>query len=136
MLSGSYDICCRVAGGSNAGHTIVVKVRYLSGRCPWLPHLTSQGKTYKFHLIPSGILNPTTTCVIGNGVVVHIPSLLEELRNLRAAGIDYNGRILISDRAHIVFDFHQQAHTHDTADSFSPLLTFHTCHLLLLGTTG
>ncbi|CAE7467085.1 unnamed protein product [Symbiodinium microadriaticum] len=92
VLSGSYDICCRVAGGSNAGHTIVVK-----------------GKTYKFHLIPSGILHPTTTCVIGNGVVVHVPSLLEELRNLKAAGIDYRGRILLSDRAHIVFDFHQKA---------------------------
>jgi adenylosuccinate synthase len=85
-----YDVCARVAGGSNAGHTIVV-----------------ENVKYKFHLIPSGILNKKATCVVGNGVVVHIPSFLEELDNLEAAGIDYNGRVLISDRAHLVFDFHQ-----------------------------
>jgi hypothetical protein len=67
-----------------------------------------KGKTYKFHLIPSGILHPGTTCVIGNGVVVHIPSLIRELRLLKDAGVDYEGRIFLSDRAHLVFDFHQQ----------------------------
>ncbi len=50
ILSAEYDICARVAGGSNAGHTIVVK-----------------DKTYKFHLIPSGILHSKTKCVVGNG---------------------------------------------------------------------
>ena len=87
----SYDICARVAGGSNAGHTII-----------------TDGKKYAFHLVPSGILNKGTTCVIGNGVVVHIPSLIKELESLTAAGIDWEGRILISDRAHLVFDFHQE----------------------------
>ena len=91
MLCGAYDICARVAGGSNAGHTIIV-----------------EGKRYAFHLVPSGILNQRTTCVIGNGVVVHVPSLLKELDSLTAAGIDWKGRILISDRAHLVFDFHQE----------------------------
>ena len=67
-----------------------------------------KGKTYKFHLIPSGILHPGTVCVIGNGVVVHIPSLIKELKMLKDAGINYEGRILLSDRAHLVFDFHQQ----------------------------
>lgn len=62
---------------------------------------------YKFHLLPSGILNKKATCVIGNGVVVHIPSFLNELDNLEDLGIDYAGRVLISDRAHLVFDFHQ-----------------------------
>ena len=59
-------------------------------------------------IVPSGILNQRTTCVIGNGVVVHVPSLLKELDNLTEAGIDWEGRILISDRAHLVFDFHQE----------------------------
>ena len=91
MLSGKYDVCARVAGGSNAGHTIVV-----------------DGVKYKFHLVPSGILNQQTTCVVGNGVVVHVPSLLAELAELKKQGIDYSGRLLLSDRAHMVFDFHQE----------------------------
>lgn len=64
---------------------------------------------FKFHLVPSGILNPKTICVVGNGVVVHVPSLIEELTMLKDAGIDYQGRFFVSDRAHLVFDFHQQA---------------------------
>lgn len=91
MLSQKYDIIARVAGGANAGHTIVY-----------------QGKKYKFHLIPSGILNPNAICVIGNGVVVHLPSFLEELKELEKMGVHYQGRILISDRAHLVLDLHQE----------------------------
>lgn len=64
-------------------------------------------RRYAFHLVPSGILNEKTVCVIGNGVVVHVPSLLKELDTLTAAGILWEGRIKISDRAHLVFDFHQ-----------------------------
>lgn len=90
ILSADYDICARVAGGSNAGHTIVVN-----------------GKKYKFHLVPSGILNQSTHCVIGNGVVIHLRGLMQELQSLRDAGVPYEGRLHISDRAHIVFDFHQ-----------------------------
>ncbi|KAL4111703.1 hypothetical protein PRIC1_003381 [Phytophthora ramorum] len=90
-LSQSYDVIVRVAGGSNAGHTIV-----------------HQGKKYKFHLVPSGILNPNAICIIGNGVVVHLPSFLEELEGLKRMGVDYEGRILISDRAHMVLDLHQE----------------------------
>lgn len=91
LLSQDYDVCARVAGGSNAGHTIVVN-----------------DIKYKFHLLPSGILNRDAVCVIGNGVVVHLPSFLNELDNLKTKGIDYEGRIVISDRAHLVFDFHQE----------------------------
>ena len=58
-------------------------------------------------MLPSGILNPDAVCVIGNGVVVHIPSFLNELDNLEGTGINYEGRVLLSDRAHLVFDFHQ-----------------------------
>lgn len=68
ILSQNYNICARVAGGSNAGHTIVVG-----------------DKTFKFHLLPSGMLHPGTMGVIGNGVVVHIPTLLKEMKVRRHA---------------------------------------------------
>jgi len=90
LLSQEYDVCARVAGGSNAGHTIVV-----------------DGKKYKFHLLPSGVLNEKAVCIIGNGVVVHIPSFLKELDQLSAQDIDWKGRVLLSDRAHLVLDLHQ-----------------------------
>ena len=67
-----------------------------------------QGVKHKFHLIPSGILNSNSKCVIGNGVVVHLRGLVAELKSLKASGIDYKDRFFISDRAHIVFDFHQE----------------------------
>lgn len=89
-LKQEYDVCARVAGGSNAGHTIVVG-----------------DVKYKFHLLPSGILNPNAIGVIGNGVVVHLPSFLTELDGLAVNGIEYKGRVFLSDRAHLVFDFHQ-----------------------------
>ncbi len=54
-LCGQYDIIARCAGGNNAGHTIVV-----------------DGKTFKFHLLPSGLIHPNTTCIVGNGVVIHV----------------------------------------------------------------
>jgi len=90
IMAQDYEICARVAGGSNAGHTIVV-----------------EGIKYKFHLIPSGMLNPNSIGIIGNGVVVHIPTLLKELEDLSTAKIDLKTRLKLSDRAHIVFDFHQ-----------------------------
>jgi len=58
-------------------------------------------------LLPSGILNPNAIGVIGNGVVVHLPSFLTELDGLAKEGINHDGRVFISDRAHLVFDFHQ-----------------------------
>ena len=67
-----------------------------------------QGKKYKFHLIPSGILNKDAKCIIGNGVVVHLRGLMQEMETLKKANVEYKGRLFISDRAHIVFDFHQQ----------------------------
>jgi len=91
ILSQEYDVCARVAGGSNAGHTIV-----------------ANNQKYKFHLLPSGVLNRAATCLIGNGVVIHLPSFLKELDNLGEAGVHHDGRVLMSDRAHIVFDFHQE----------------------------
>lgn len=78
-------------GGANAGHTIY----------------NSEGKKFALHLVPSGILNEDTLCVIGNGVVVHLPGLFKEIDGLESNGVSCKGRILISDRAHLLFDFHQ-----------------------------
>eukprot|EP00162_Nutomonas_longa_P010003 comp19637_c0_seq1/m.37603 comp19637_c0_seq1/g.37603 ORF comp19637_c0_seq1/g.37603 comp19637_c0_seq1/m.37603 type:complete len:423 (-) comp19637_c0_seq1:553-1821(-) len=90
ILAQDVDVVARCQGGSNAGHTIVV-----------------EGKKYAFHLIPSGILNAKALCVLGNGVVVHFPTLMKEIANLEANGIEWKSRLVISDRAHLLFDFHQ-----------------------------
>lgn len=92
ILAQQYDVVARAQGGANAGHTIY----------------DSAGNKYKLHLIPSGILNPDATCVIGNGVVVHLPSLFEEIRGMQERGVIVEGRLLISDRAHLLFDLHKE----------------------------
>ncbi|KAF8889942.1 Adenylosuccinate synthetase [Infundibulicybe gibba] len=97
ILSAEADVCARCAGGNNAGHTIVVP-----GDGPGKPKTT-----YAFHLLPSGLVNPNCVGMIGSGVVVHIPSFFEELDALQAQGLDCSNRLFISDRAHLVFDFHQ-----------------------------
>lgn len=90
-LAQSHDVVARAAGGANAGHTIVV-----------------DGVRYAFHLLPSGLLNPQARAVIGNGVVVHLPKLSGEIDDLIARGVKHvSSRIRISDRAHLLFDFHQ-----------------------------
>ncbi|GMH29379.1 hypothetical protein Nepgr_031222 [Nepenthes gracilis] len=91
VLAQHFDIVARCQGGSNAGHTIY----------------NSEGKKFALHLVPSGILNDETLCIIGNGVVVHLPGLFQEIENLESNGISCKGRILVSDRAHLLFDFHQ-----------------------------
>ncbi|XP_011860323.1 PREDICTED: adenylosuccinate synthetase [Vollenhovia emeryi] len=92
MLAMDADVVCRCQGGNNAGHTVVV-----------------EGAEFDFHLLPSGIINPRCKSVIGNGVVIHLPGLFEELEKNESKGLkDWEDRLVISDRAHIVFDFHQQ----------------------------
>ncbi|XP_022766718.1 adenylosuccinate synthetase 2, chloroplastic isoform X2 [Durio zibethinus] len=91
ILAEHFDIVARCQGGANAGHTIY----------------NSEGKKFALHLVPSGILNEETLCVIGNGVVVHLPGLFKEIDGLEANGVSCKGRILVSDRAHLLFDFHQ-----------------------------
>ncbi|MDD5041459.1 MAG: adenylosuccinate synthase [Candidatus Peribacteraceae bacterium] len=90
LLAERFDIVARACGGANAGHTIVVK-----------------GKKHVFHLLPSGALHSNTTVVIGSGLVLHLPTLLEEIRTLKDAGIDVLPRLFISEEAHILFDFHK-----------------------------
>lgn len=92
LLAVDSDIVCRCQGGNNAGHTVVV-----------------DGKEFDFHLLPSGIINPKCTSVIGNGVVIHLPGLFEELKKNESKGMQgCQDRLVISDRAHLVFDVHQQ----------------------------
>uniref|UniRef100_A0A8D0GZ63 Adenylosuccinate synthetase n=1 Tax=Sphenodon punctatus TaxID=8508 RepID=A0A8D0GZ63_SPHPU len=91
LLATGSDIVCRCQGGNNAGHTVVV-----------------DGKEYDFHLFPSGIINPKAISFIGNGVVIHLPGLFEEAEKNEKKGLkDWEKRLIISDRAHLVFDFHQ-----------------------------
>lgn len=97
ILSQEYDLIVRGNGGANAGHTI-----YLPN-----PHDPENPQKFVFHLIPSGILHENKVCIIGNGCVVHLPSLFKEIKNLQANNINIAERLLISDRAHIVFDYHK-----------------------------
>eukprot|EP00126_Sphaerothecum_destruens_P015784 Sdes_comp9829_c0_seq1m1367 len=92
ILAQEADVVCRCAGGNNAGHTIVV------------------GKTsYDFHLLPSGLVHDKCTSIIGSGVVVNIPAFFEELEKNAKKGLkNFENRLFISDRAHLVFSFHQE----------------------------
>lgn len=90
VLTGDVDIVVRSQGGNNAGHTIV-----------------SDHKKYVLHLIPSGILRPGKTCVIGNGVVIDPLALVAEIEGLRGEGIKVNKNLLISENAHLVMPYHR-----------------------------
>lgn len=89
-LATQADVVVRGQGGNNAGHTLVV-----------------DGKKYALHLIPSGVLNPETINVIGNGIVFDPKGFLEELAKLNADNIDTKN-IKISDRAHVIFPYHKE----------------------------
>lgn len=85
------DVIVRFQGGSNAGHTVVV----------------GEKKTI-LHQIPSGILHSGKTCIIGNGVVLNLEGLLEEMEELRGQGYFQDERqLLISEEAHVVFPYHR-----------------------------
>ncbi len=88
LLGGSVDYVVRYQGGNNAGHTVVVG-----------------DQKYALHLLPSGILSPTCTPVIGAGVVVDPSVLLDELRGLQERGID-TSRLLLSGNAHLITPYH------------------------------
>jgi adenylosuccinate synthase len=87
-LAVSAEIVIRANGGANAGHTVK----------------TDQG-VFKLHLIPSGILNPNTTCLVGAGVVIDPRLLLDEMEALEERGISLE-RLRISERAHVVLPYH------------------------------
>ncbi|KAK2810050.1 hypothetical protein FQN50_003244 [Emmonsiellopsis sp. PD_5] len=90
LLSQSATLCCRAAGGHNAGHTIV-----------------HDNITYDFHILPSGLISPSCINLIGTGTVVHVPSFFKELAALESKGLQAaHKRIFISDRAQVCFDLH------------------------------
>jgi adenylosuccinate synthase len=91
LLAEEHDVVVRYNGGANAGHTVV-----------------SQGKTYKLSLLPTGVLNPRRLSVIGNGLVVYPPRLLEEIDNLRAGGLAVGDNLALSDHAHVIFPYHME----------------------------
>lgn len=88
LLADRVDLVVRSQGGNNAGHTVV-----------------TEGREFKFHLIPSGILSPKTMCVIGHGVVVDPKAFLQELEQIQGQGISTQN-LMISDRAHMVMPYH------------------------------
>ena len=90
FLATQADVVVRGQGGNNAGHTLVV-----------------DGKKFALRLIPSGILNPNTINVIGNGIVFDPKGFFEEIEMLESNGISTKN-IKISDRAHIVFPYHKE----------------------------
>ena len=88
MLAKEADIIVRFQGGSNAGHTII----------------NNYGK-FALHLLPSGVFYNHTTSIIGNGVALNIPFLVNELNDLTSQGVPMP-KILVSDRAQILMPYH------------------------------
>jgi len=90
LLTPHFSIVARYQGGHNAGHTVYVN-----------------GTKFVLRLIPSGILHPGVTCVIGNGVVVDPAALFAEVDELAKSGIEVGNRIVISDKAHLILPYHR-----------------------------
>ena len=90
VLTADADWVVRYQGGNNAGHTVEIGE-----------------EKFVLHLTPSGILRPSCKCMIGNGLVIDIIGLTQELSALESRGIPLEGRLFISDRAHLVLPYHQ-----------------------------
>ena len=90
VLAERSDLVVRSAGGNNAGHTVFI------GR-----------QKFVLHLVPSGILWPGKQCVIGNGVVIDPVSLVEEIEGLEQLGVQVDGKLFISETAHLVLPYHR-----------------------------
>jgi adenylosuccinate synthase len=91
ILAEHSDIVVRYGGGANAGHTVIIG-----------------DNRFALHLLPSGSVRPDTICVIANGVVVDPDVLIQEIDTLAQRGISLDGRLLISENAHVVLDYHKQ----------------------------
>lgn len=90
LLAAGADVVARYSGGDNAGHTVTV-----------------QGRIFRLHLIPSGIVHPHTRCLLGSGMVINPLRLVDEIDHLQAAGIDVSPRRLyLSYAAHIITPAH------------------------------
>jgi adenylosuccinate synthase len=91
ILAEHGDIVVRYSGGANAGHTVVIG-----------------DNRFALHLLPSGSVRPNTICVIANGVVVDPDTLLKEIETLAQKNITLNGRLFISENAHVVLNYHKK----------------------------
>jgi adenylosuccinate synthase len=91
FLAEDADVVARYQGGANAGHTVV-----------------HGGRKYVFHLLPAGVLRPSTTCVIGAGVVVDPVALCAEIEQIEAAGYSLKDRLFVSHQAHLIMPYHKQ----------------------------
>jgi adenylosuccinate synthase len=90
LLAAEADVVARYAGGDNAGHTVTVGA-----------------ERFALHLIPSGILYPRVTCLLGGGMVVNPKRLLTEMDNLAARGVDVSpARLKLDGRAHLILPYH------------------------------
>ncbi|MCU0609621.1 MAG: adenylosuccinate synthase [Chitinispirillaceae bacterium] len=89
-LTDQSDVIIRFQGGANAGHTVV-----------------ANGQKFIFHLVPSGIMNPSKMCVVTNGVVFDAEQFLAEVDELKAMGLSVEGRLFVSDLAHLVLPYHK-----------------------------
>jgi adenylosuccinate synthase len=89
ILADEYDYIVRFQGGDNAGHSIVI-----------------DGVKYKLRLIPSGIFKHDKRVVIGHGVVINPKTLINEIEYLKNNKFDVKGRLFVSNRAHIITDYH------------------------------
>src|SRR4030043_33677 len=91
ILAEHSDIVVRYNGGANAGHTVVI-----------------DDNKYALHLLPSGSIRPNIICVIANAVVVDPETLLKEIETLAQKNVTLTGRLLISENAHVVLDYHKK----------------------------
>ena len=98
VLAENADWVVRYQGGANAGHTV---------------HIGE--KSFVLHQIPSGILHPGVRCAIGNGVVLDPDTLFTEIDELVRDGVDVEGRLYVSDRAHLVLPYHKTVDGESTA---------------------
>ncbi len=90
VLTQTFEIVARYAGGHNAGHTVIIN-----------------GKKFILQLVPGGILRPECTSVIGNGVVLDPMAFLKEVASLRDAGVKVDGNLFVSNRAQVILPYHR-----------------------------
>jgi adenylosuccinate synthase len=90
VLTRSFSVVARYAGGHNAGHTVIIN-----------------GKKFVLQLVPGGVLRPECTSVVGNGVVIDPIAFLKEVASLRAAGVKVDGNLFVSNRAQVILPYHR-----------------------------
>ncbi len=90
VLTRTFQVVARYAGGHNAGHTVIIN-----------------GKKFILQLVPGGILRPESISVIGNGVVLDPMAFLKEVASLRDAGVKVDGNLFVSNRAQVILPYHR-----------------------------